>query len=190
MSSNSTSSSYVLPVTADGYPVIIIAWAAVQFTIISIGIILRKAVFDYSNLRLSCVIMGLLVVTLGVANAFRITNDIDENTYSMMRDLNMALFLNLMVAITFDLGSRFYIIRRVNMLYHLAILTTVLVNVALVVGLVLQQIPATSSLGNTISVVMQVSWPVALFFAYWYAFHPVINTKLDSPSAVVAVGVW
>ncbi|RUS19907.1 hypothetical protein BC937DRAFT_86728 [Endogone sp. FLAS-F59071] len=188
---NSTGSSdYTLPVTADGYPVIIVAWAAVEFTIISIGIILRKAVFDYSTLRLSCVIMGLLVVTLGVANAFRITNDIGEDTYSITRDLNMAVFLDLMVAITFDLGSRFYVLTRVNILYHLAILTTVLVNVALVVGLVLQQIPATFSLGNSISVAMRVSWPVALFFAYWYAFYPVISTKLDSPSAVVAVGVW
>ncbi|RUP23128.1 hypothetical protein BC936DRAFT_139043 [Jimgerdemannia flammicorona] len=190
---NSTAASN-LPIASDNYGSIVLAWFGVVFSLLCTVVIGRKTIIDYNRLRLVCFFMGIIVWSLNLANALRIYSAIDEDLYGQMRNVNLVLYLDLMVVITFDVGGKFYPFGdRINTMWWIATLSTLAVNLVYVVIITLVQIPSTYPIGNSINSVVRIIWPISVFFAYLYAFYPIIKMKTgvgESPSAVVALGVW
>ncbi|RUO95650.1 hypothetical protein BC936DRAFT_143529 [Jimgerdemannia flammicorona] len=181
------------PLIPDLLVTTVIAWLGVAFCSLSCVVISYKAFQEYNRLRFGCVVLGALVLILCVVNTQRIWGNVTDDQYSIFRTINLILFIDLMVAITFDLGGRFYLPKdRVNVLYWSTIVATAIVNVMLIMAVVLQHM-YTSAMGTTIDKVMRICWPVSVFLAYWYAFHPVIKIKkvgsTETHSSVVAVGI-
>lgn len=177
-------------------PSVVVVGFSVGFASLSCVAILRKVVLEPSKLRVACIIMGGLVVILAVCNALRVESEIAENAYVNLRTVTLVLFVDLMVAITFNLGGRFYTSEdRINKLYWIAIGATGFINVLSIVTIVLDNLtlsPAGANAVNYVDDVNQLIWPVAVFFAYWYAFDPIINTtgSDNNISVIAAVGVW
>ncbi|RUP48080.1 hypothetical protein BC936DRAFT_144983 [Jimgerdemannia flammicorona] len=182
------------PLAAGSYATIITAWFPIAFGILSVSIIGRKAFSNYNRLRGSCFVMSVVTVVLCVANVLRISSTIHSPEFAILRGLCILLYTDLMVAITLNLGRKFYIRDGcVNNLYILTIAATVLFNIIHILGTTLSFIGIIDGPAGVFSTVARVSWPVVLLFAYLYAFFPVIGAKTGEdniPSAVVAVGVW
>lgn len=175
------------------YMTLTIAWLCVAVCVVCCAVILHKAVFDSSKLRWACLVMGILVASLSVCNALRIQSVMPEYTYNILRSLNILLYLNLMVFITLDIGGKFYSPNgRINRLYHISMATTVVISVLILSIIIIEALPDYFDLGNSINNVARIIWPIAVIFAYLYAFYPVIMTRsvMEEPSNVVAVGVW
>lgn len=173
---------------------IILAWSSVAFSIVSCGIIGRKAILECNQLRSGCFVMGVLTLTLCITNLLRIPSIMLEEPFFLLESVLMILFVNLLVAITFNLGYKFYNRdKRINRLYWITVAATALSSLLGVLSLILWfglQLLNAGSIMNKFAQFMSLS---AVFLAYWYAFNPVISIQTDSSeasSAVVAVGVW
>lgn len=180
--------------SSNDYNTLIIAWGSLAFSVLSLVIIVHKACQDSSRIRCMCVVISISTIGLAIANALRIKSQIPEAPYLLLRSTLMILFVDLMVAITLNLGGNFYTLySRVNRLYWVSIATTVMLNVMVFSGLILQYAVGIAEAGTIVINVERCSWPVVLFLTYWYAFHPVINqisTADNAPAGVVAVGAW
>ncbi|RUP06620.1 hypothetical protein BC936DRAFT_140306 [Jimgerdemannia flammicorona] len=191
---NSTTAAASPPLIAHPFATTFVAWSSVAFGIISLGVIGHKAFVDFSKLRLGCLAMGALIMCVDILNTLRIGSLISETNWATIRATLTILFVDLMMAITLNVGQRFYIKgEHVNSLYKISIAATVMTNVMTVISIILQNLLAVIKLGSVFDGISRLMWPVTVAFAYWYAFHPVINMKSGiekRPSAVVAIGVW
>ncbi|RUS28048.1 hypothetical protein BC938DRAFT_482401 [Jimgerdemannia flammicorona] len=173
----------------------IVVWTSVVFNIISCVVIGRKVILKFSRLRFGCFLTSIVVIVQGIVSVQRIWDVVSELSFSLLRSVTLVLFINLMVAITLDLGGKFYVgENRRGALYWATLVATAIINVMFVVAFILLLIPDTLAMGTIIHNASRVSWPVVLLIAYWYAFSPVVKTRLgekaESQSAVVAVGIW
>ncbi|RUS21716.1 hypothetical protein BC937DRAFT_91711 [Endogone sp. FLAS-F59071] len=191
---NSTVEESDSPLPPNDTVVIAIATLGLTFSAISCIAIARKAKLDYSQLRCCCLVLGLMTLILGILNVLRITSQISRSLFGIMAAIMMILFIDFMVAITFSLGSKLYEKqKRINYLYRIAFVATVLSNLFQIARLILECALHNWQIAPYLNTVAHCMLLVALFFAYWYAFYPVVrmSTGVDNtPSAVVAVGVW
>lgn len=173
----------------------VIAWPSAFFCFASFIIVTRRAVIEFNVMRFSCFLMSLITLGLCVINLLRACNDFPLNLYYVSRDLITTLYFDLMVAITLNLGEKFYPEgERGNWLWWATILGAAIMNISIVIGLTFMLgFPYYYTVGNILDLFVRIAWPVVGFLAYCYAFYPVINMKTGGdniPSAVVAVGTW
>lgn len=183
------------PLPSNAYGTIAFAWISVIFSIIGCSVVLHKAYVDPTKLRYCCMVMGLLTITFGVANVLRISSTIPKISYFILKEILMILFANLMVAITFNLGSKFHIAGHVtrNLLYWATLGTTALMNILVITACSMEYGSPLLNEGNVIDIIARAWWPIAVFFTYWWAFDPLIKLRTGvkgMPSSIVVVGIW
>lgn len=182
---------------------VVVAYTGAVYSVFSCLIIGHKALIDYSHLRISCVGLAIMTAVLGITNAIRATNSIPESTFFLLQALFMVMFVDLMVSITFSLGNKLYDrssvsnaphrISVANALYSLTLLGSSLHNIFVILSIILQRVFNQIAVGGDFNTAGRIMFIVALVFAYWYAFYPVVRMKTgvnDRQSRVAAVGAW
>lgn len=166
------------------------------FGVFSCGVIGRKLLLDYNQVRCSCVGMGIMTVVLGVANALRIPSMINETIFDILQSAIMVLFVDLLIAITFSLAGKFYEPEKSrNSLQIITIVATVLVNILGLLSILTFDVFNLGRTGMTMITATQLMCLVAVFLSYCYAFYPVVKMRIDvnidnTPLSVEAIGTW
>ncbi|RUS27332.1 hypothetical protein BC938DRAFT_483398 [Jimgerdemannia flammicorona] len=172
----------------------ICAWFAVAFGIVSCCFIGRRLLHDSNRIRWGCLIMAFLTLIVTVANGLGLIIAIHGVYYCDLICFATALFTDLMVVITLDLGRKFYAPEeRVNGLYWASVVLTALLNMVILGSLIAHHLAVNFNVSVIIDHIGRLGVPVVIFTSIAYAFYPVvvIRTGVVHRSATVfAVGIW
>lgn len=189
-----TDNIYNAPLPSNAYGTITVTFIVAVFSILSCGYIGYKLWLDYNYIRFTCLVMGVMTIVLSIVNVLRIPSWVLEAPFFMFQAILLILFADLLILLTFNLGSKFYDrYTRFNKKFKFSVVTVILGNLVQIVSLVLTTpygLVQASGITNTISEILLV---ISVFCSYWYAFSPVVKQRIGDdgiPSSVAALGVW
>ncbi|RUS31385.1 hypothetical protein BC938DRAFT_477909 [Jimgerdemannia flammicorona] len=191
---NSTTTLSTSP-TSYGVGTLVGIWTGLCFSVISCGVVGWKACIDYSPLRVSSFVVGLVsCIGLSVVNYLRLDSYIPETVFHVYKVVSMLLFNNLIMVVTFWVAARLYEPGPMpkNRLYKFSISMVVLMNIMAGASLIFGQGLQLTNVGTdmyTGAAVVALTAGTAIFV---YAFYPVFRLKgmNEKPSSAMPIGVW
>lgn len=189
---NSTVNGWEPPLQPISSAAVGIVWANLAFCLFSLGILVYKLAIDPSYLRLACFIMGLVTFGTAIVNRLHISMSIPFFLDIITR-LVVLSFIDLVVAVSFIISSRFYRNgHHINIMYYVALATVVAVNILSAVSLLKRLLAPEGYAMLVLSIVTRVSLFVAVVLSYSYAFQPVVfpNFRNSTSPVAITVGVW
>lgn len=193
----STITGWEPPIGTSSIANAVLAWFSVAFTVLSLGIIFYRTIIDFNRLRLSCLILGSLTLATTIADGLHLMISLPCLLIAFVRVFFITAFADFMVAVNFVLGGKFYDeSSRINILYWLILVGTVIVNVLAILDLWVQFVVPSWEIPMVITITTRVLLLAVLLLSYLYAFNPVMRMRMkmgtpEAPSSVtVAVGAW
>ncbi|RUS26692.1 hypothetical protein BC938DRAFT_484256 [Jimgerdemannia flammicorona] len=179
---------YFLP---DGAKIYV--WSVVAIGTVSCGFIGCNALLDPNRIRWNCFILSFLTLGMAVSNGLQASGFLEGLLYCNLTCISALLFNNFIMAVTVNLGGKFYSPEeRINRLYWAAIVATILTNMVFIGSLIIHNVTSYFN-GIIFDHIARMCVPVVIIISFAYAFYPVvvIGTDVDhKPALVIAVGVW
>lgn len=175
---------------------IVASWVSVAFSIVGTVIIVVKCFTDFSRLRLACVIIGIFTALTAILNAVRTLNLIGELEFYDFLIVALLLFVNLTIAISFNLGARFYSAKDYrNYFYWLTVILLLAFNVLGIGSRIAIDVYLQFKLSENMVLSSEAICLVGMFFGLMYAFMPLIKpihgrVRPSGGVDIVEVGVW